>query len=65
MAATGIATIYADFMRPGFGQGGRHPAVCVSWTDAQDYAAWLSQKTGQRYRLPTEQEFENAGARRP
>jgi formylglycine-generating enzyme required for sulfatase activity len=50
----------ADFMKPGFDQGGRHPAVCISWTDAQDYAAWLSQKTGQRYRLPTEQEFEYA-----
>jgi formylglycine-generating enzyme required for sulfatase activity len=50
----------ADFMKPGFAQGGRHPAVCISWTDAQDYAAWLSQKTGQSYRLPSEQEFEYA-----
>ncbi|GAB2176882.1 SUMF1/EgtB/PvdO family nonheme iron enzyme [Dongia sp. agr-C8] len=56
----GVSDANADFMRPGFEQGGRHPAVCVSWTDAQDYAAWLSQKTGQRYRLPSEQEFEYA-----
>jgi formylglycine-generating enzyme required for sulfatase activity len=56
----GLSDPNADFMKPGFEQGGRHPAVCVSWTDAQDYAAWLSQKTGQSYRLPTEQEFEYA-----
>jgi formylglycine-generating enzyme required for sulfatase activity len=56
----GVSDANADFMRPGFDQGGRHPAVCVSWTDAQDYAAWLSQKTGKNYRLPSEQEFEYA-----
>jgi formylglycine-generating enzyme required for sulfatase activity len=50
----------ADFMNPGFVQGAKHPAVCVSWTDAEDYAAWLSQKTGRHYRLPTEQEYEYA-----
>jgi formylglycine-generating enzyme required for sulfatase activity len=56
----GVGDANADFMRPGFDQSGGHPAVCVSWTDAQDYAAWLSQKTGQTYRLPSEQEFEYA-----
>ncbi|WP_395021919.1 SUMF1/EgtB/PvdO family nonheme iron enzyme [Dongia sp.] len=56
----GVSDPNADFMRPGIEQGGRHPAVCVSWTDAQDYAAWLSQKTGRNYRLPSEQEFEYA-----
>jgi formylglycine-generating enzyme required for sulfatase activity len=56
----GVSDPNADFMRPGIEQSGRHPVVCVSWTDAQDYAAWLSQKTGQRYRLPSEQEFEYA-----
>jgi len=50
----------ADFMKPGIAQSGGHPAVCVSWTDAKDYAAWLSRKTGQDYRLPSEQEFEYA-----
>jgi formylglycine-generating enzyme required for sulfatase activity len=34
------------------------PATAVSWQDAQDYAAWLSQQTGQHYRLPTEAEWE-------
>jgi formylglycine-generating enzyme required for sulfatase activity len=36
------------------------PVVCVSWQDARDYAAWMSRKTGQHYRLPTEAEYEYA-----
>jgi formylglycine-generating enzyme required for sulfatase activity len=36
------------------------PVVCVSWLDAKVYAAWLSGKTGQRYRLLTEAEWEYA-----
>jgi formylglycine-generating enzyme required for sulfatase activity len=34
------------------------PVVNVSWQDAVDYAQWLSKKTGQNYRLPTEAEWE-------
>jgi formylglycine-generating enzyme required for sulfatase activity len=34
-----------------------HPAVQVSWHDANAYAAWLSRKTGSHYRLPTDQEW--------
>ena len=45
---------------PGFDQDVRHPVVCVSWNDAQAYVSWLSAGTGQRYRLPTEQEREFA-----
>ena len=45
---------------PGFGQGGSHPAVCVSWEDAKSYVAWLSQIAGERYRLPSESEWEYA-----
>ena len=33
------------------------PAVQVSWHDANGYAAWLSRKTGEAYRLPTDQEW--------
>jgi formylglycine-generating enzyme required for sulfatase activity len=35
-----------------------YPAAAVSWQDARDYAAWLSQQTGKHYRLPTEAEWE-------
>jgi formylglycine-generating enzyme required for sulfatase activity len=39
---------------------GKHPVINVSWEDAKAYAAWLSKKTGQQYRLPTEAEWEYA-----
>ncbi len=36
------------------------PVVHVSWNDAQAYSDWLSQQTGETYRLPSEAEFEYA-----
>lgn len=36
------------------------PVLHVSARDAEDYVQWLSLQTGQRYRLPSEAEFEYA-----
>jgi formylglycine-generating enzyme required for sulfatase activity len=43
----------------GWGRGQR-PVINVSWHDAQAYAKWLSQKTGEKYRLLSEAEWEYA-----
>ncbi|WP_054141936.1 SUMF1/EgtB/PvdO family nonheme iron enzyme [Bosea sp. AAP35] len=56
---------------PGFAQTQDHPAVCISAEDARAYLAWLSARSGQRYRLPTDAEWhyvalrQAAGAAQP
>ena len=50
----------ASWEKLGFPQDDTHPVVCISWADAHDYVQWISAKTGKKYRLLSEAEWEYA-----
>ena len=59
-------TTYADYQRftqpdlPARTNWAQNPAVHLTWAEALAYAEWLSARTGERYRLPSEAEWERA-----
>lgn len=49
-----------SWRNPGYPQTDADPVVCVSWDDAQAYARWLSERSGQQFTLPSEAQWEYA-----
>lgn len=49
-----------NWRAPGFAQDDTHPAALLTFTDAERFLAWASQRTGRPLRLPTEAEWERA-----
>ena len=58
--ASNVKSESADSHYPDDQEWGRvnRPVIDVSWEDARQYVRWLSRKTGERYRLLSESEWE-------
>jgi formylglycine-generating enzyme required for sulfatase activity len=59
--AAGLAPAPPWWTDPDFSAPGQ-PVVGVTWDDAVDFCAWLSDTAGGRWRLPTETEWEHAAS---
>lgn len=55
-----IEMVEGRWNSPAYAPTENHPVMCVGRDDAKAYAAWLSKKTGKKYRLPSEAEWEYA-----
>ncbi|WP_191968480.1 SUMF1/EgtB/PvdO family nonheme iron enzyme [Cellvibrio sp. KY-GH-1] len=55
-----IEMVDGQWNSPAYAPTENYPVMCVGRDDAKAYAAWLSKKTGNQYRLPSEAEWEYA-----
>lgn len=60
--ADDCSTVPADAPEAVNGPPGAGPAVCVTWTEAEAYVAWLSESSGLKFRLPGAIEWEHAAS---
>jgi serine/threonine protein kinase len=58
-AVPGLDVAWKGQLREGIPCGHKddHPVVGVSWNEAMKFCAWLSEKEGRNYRLPTDEEW--------
>lgn len=61
-SGTGLPGTRADrnWQDPAFPQTDEQPVVCVSYYDVEAFIAWLNKKSGRKFRLPSEAEWEYA-----